>query len=132
MFCSFFLAIVPGRATCARVTVEPRPAEERAAARLPEPFARWFAAKGWAPRAHQLELLSRAQGGQSVLLIAPTGAGKTLEATYTRPYQAHASIGPSCAVAQFDDGGVTVWTHTQGVYPDRAAIAQMPTFCIAQ
>ena len=78
MFCSFFLAIVPGRATCARVTVEPRPAEERAAARLPEPFARWFAAKGWAPRAHQLELLSRAQGGQSVLLIAPTGAGKTL------------------------------------------------------
>lgn len=34
--------------------------------------------KGLAPRAHQLELLSRAQGGQSVLLIAPTGAGKTL------------------------------------------------------
>ena len=32
-----------------------------------------------------------------------TGA-KTLEATYTRPYQAHGSIGPSCAVAQFTDG----------------------------
>jgi ATP-dependent Lhr-like helicase len=60
------------------VTIEPRLAEENAAIPLPEPFVRWFAEKGWAPRAHQIELLSRAQGGQSVLLIAPTGAGKTL------------------------------------------------------
>jgi CO/xanthine dehydrogenase Mo-binding subunit len=50
---------------------------------------------------------------------------KTLEATYTRPYQAHGSVGPSCAVAQSDATGVTVWTHTQGVYPDRDAIAEM-------
>ena len=50
---------------------------------------------------------------------------KTLSATYTRPYQAHASIGPSCAVAQFEDGSLTVWSHTQGVYPDRQAIAEM-------
>src|SRR5258705_245046 len=50
---------------------------------------------------------------------------KTLEATYTRPYQAHGSIGPSCAVAQLIDGAMTVWTHTQGVYPDRQGIAQM-------
>jgi CO/xanthine dehydrogenase Mo-binding subunit len=50
---------------------------------------------------------------------------KTIEATYTRPYQAHGSIGPSCAVAQFTDGAMTVWSHTQGVYPDRAAIAEM-------
>ncbi|MFD2236146.1 ligase-associated DNA damage response DEXH box helicase [Aureimonas populi] len=45
---------------------------------LPEPFARWFSGKGWNPRAHQLELLSRTGLGASVLLIAPTGAGKTL------------------------------------------------------
>ncbi|MGH6768236.1 MAG: ligase-associated DNA damage response DEXH box helicase [Xanthobacteraceae bacterium] len=45
---------------------------------LPEPFARWFAQRGWQPRAHQLELLARARAGRSVLLIAPTGAGKTL------------------------------------------------------
>ena len=45
---------------------------------LPEPFAQWFAARGWAPRAHQLELLAKARAGRSVLLIAPTGAGKTL------------------------------------------------------
>jgi nicotinate dehydrogenase subunit B len=50
---------------------------------------------------------------------------KTIEATYTRPYQSHGSIGPSCAVAQFSDGAMTVWSHTQGVYPDRAAIAEM-------
>jgi CO/xanthine dehydrogenase Mo-binding subunit len=53
------------------------------------------------------------------------GGQKTIEATYTRPYQAHGSIGPACAVAQFTDGAMTVWSHTQGVYPDRAAIAEM-------
>jgi ATP-dependent Lhr-like helicase len=45
---------------------------------LPDAFARWFAARGWTPRAHQLELLARARAGRSVLLIAPTGGGKTL------------------------------------------------------
>ncbi|WP_108522871.1 xanthine dehydrogenase family protein molybdopterin-binding subunit [Bradyrhizobium algeriense] len=50
---------------------------------------------------------------------------KTIEAIYTRPYQAHGSIGPSCAVAQLIDGAMTVWTHTQGVYPDRQGIAEM-------
>ena len=56
----------------------------------------------------------------------PSAAGaKPIEATYVRPYQSHGSIGPSCAVAQQADGVMTVWTHTQGVYPDRAAIAEM-------
>ena len=45
---------------------------------LPDPFARWFEARGWTPRQHQLDLLAAAQAGRSVLLIAPTGAGKTL------------------------------------------------------
>ena len=45
---------------------------------LPDIFARWFASRGWQPRAHQLELLAKAQAGRSVLLIAPTGGGKTL------------------------------------------------------
>ena len=45
---------------------------------LPERFRRWFAARGWAARPHQLRLLAHAQAGRSVLLIAPTGAGKTL------------------------------------------------------
>lgn len=54
-----------------------------------------------------------------------TGSVKTLAATYTRAYQMHASIGPSCAVAEMRDGALTVWSHTQGVFPDRAAIAEM-------
>jgi ATP-dependent Lhr-like helicase len=45
---------------------------------LPEPFARWFAGRGWVPRAHQLELLAKARDRRSALLIAPTGGGKTL------------------------------------------------------
>jgi len=56
---------------------------------------------------------------------AAVAGRKTLEATYTRPYQSHGSIGPSCAVAQSVDDVMTVWTHTQGVYPDRQAIAEM-------
>lgn len=56
-------------------------------------------------------------------------AAKQLSATYTTPFQAHASIGPSCAVADFDGATVTVWCATQGVYPLRTALAnllQMP------
>jgi ATP-dependent helicase Lhr and Lhr-like helicase len=45
---------------------------------LPDTFTRWFAGRGWTPRAHQLELLARARAGRSTLLIAPTGGGKTL------------------------------------------------------
>ncbi|RST86915.1 ligase-associated DNA damage response DEXH box helicase [Aquibium carbonis] len=60
------------------VTDQPAFSPDPAGPRLPEPFLRWFAERGWAPRAHQLDLLALAQGGASVLLIAPTGAGKTL------------------------------------------------------
>jgi CO/xanthine dehydrogenase Mo-binding subunit len=53
-----------------------------------------------------------------------TGSG-VIAATYRRPYQMHASIGPSCAVGLAQDGMLTVWSHTQGVYPLRDAIAEM-------
>ena len=46
------------------------------------------------------------------------------EATYTRGYLAHASISPSCGLAEYRDGHLTVWTHCQGVYPLRAALAK--------
>lgn len=60
------------------MTLNLTPTSETAAFHLPDRFVKWFAEKGWSPRAHQLELLSRAEQGQSTLLIAPTGAGKTL------------------------------------------------------
>ena len=49
----------------------------------------------------------------------------SFEASYRRPYQMHGAIGPSCAVGLFKDGALTVWTHSQGVYPLRKSIAEM-------
>ncbi len=45
---------------------------------LPQRFSDWFAARGWSPRAHQLAVLAHAEARESVLLISPTGGGKTL------------------------------------------------------
>jgi CO/xanthine dehydrogenase Mo-binding subunit len=53
------------------------------------------------------------------------GQGKAVSAEYLRPYQLHASIGPSCAVAQLVNGNYTVWTHSQGVFPLRKALAEL-------
>jgi nicotinate dehydrogenase subunit B len=53
------------------------------------------------------------------------GAATRLEATYFQPFQAHASIGPSCAVAVLRDGTLTVWCTSQGVYPLRDALADL-------
>ncbi len=54
----------------------------------------------------------------------PAGA-RALEATYTKPYIMHGSIGPSCAVAAYSGGKLTVWSHTQGVFPLRKDIAKV-------
>ena len=51
---------------------------ETAAQPLPRLFLDWFRVRGWQPRPHQIELLQHADAGASALLIAPTGAGKTL------------------------------------------------------
>src|SRR5271154_2538746 len=45
---------------------------------LPARFEGWFASKGWRPRGHQLAMIEAARTGRDVLLIAPTGGGKTL------------------------------------------------------
>ncbi len=45
---------------------------------LPVQFSDWFQAKGWTAYPHQLEMVERVSAGQSILLLAPTGAGKTL------------------------------------------------------
>ncbi len=50
---------------------------------------------------------------------------RRIEARYTRPYQMHGAIGPSCALAEYRDDGLTVWTHAQGVFPLRTALAQL-------
>ncbi|HEX2255749.1 MAG TPA: DEAD/DEAH box helicase, partial [Afifellaceae bacterium] len=54
------------------------PSQPVSAEALPAVFASWFEARGWTPRLHQLALIEAARAGRSALLIAPTGAGKTL------------------------------------------------------
>jgi CO/xanthine dehydrogenase Mo-binding subunit len=51
------------------------------------------------------------------------GAPVVVDATFSRPFLAHASIGPSCAIAHFDRGRLEVWSHSQGVFTLGQAIA---------
>jgi CO/xanthine dehydrogenase Mo-binding subunit len=55
----------------------------------------------------------------------PAPAATRREATFTRMHIAHASIAPSCAMALYEGGRLEVWSHTQGFYPLRAALARM-------
>jgi nicotinate dehydrogenase subunit B len=90
--------------------------------------ARWRESAILPNQAHLHATLLELPSQNQVILErqGPAGqAAKTLESTYTRPYLSHGSVGPSCAVAHFTDGVMTIWTHTQGVYPDRQAIAEM-------
>jgi CO/xanthine dehydrogenase Mo-binding subunit len=54
---------------------------------------------------------------------SPGTAARTIKRQYTRPYIAHASIAPACAMAQWDGDHLHVWTHSQGVYLLRADLA---------
>jgi nicotinate dehydrogenase subunit B len=56
--------------------------------------------------------------------VDPTLGQARYEATFTRMHVAHASIGPSSGLAVYKDGHLTVWSHTQGVYPLKAALAK--------
>jgi nicotinate dehydrogenase subunit B len=52
-------------------------------------------------------------------------AARVIKATYLHPYQAHASIGASCAVADVHDGKATIWSATQSAYPTRNGVAML-------
>jgi nicotinate dehydrogenase subunit B len=54
----------------------------------------------------------------------PADATATLSARFQRPYQMHASIGPSAAVAHLEGDRLTIWSHSQGIYPLRESIAE--------
>ena len=56
----------------------------------------------------------------------PAGAPGTRRhnAEYRRAFQAHASIGASCALAKWEDGRLTVWSHAQGPFPLRGDLAR--------
>ncbi|MDN4988283.1 ligase-associated DNA damage response DEXH box helicase [Bradyrhizobium arachidis] len=77
------------------------------AALLPDRFQQWFAGRGWSPREHQLALLQKASEDRSALLIAPTGAGKTLAGFL--PTLVELSSSPSSLVGEGRGGG---WPQT--------------------
>jgi nicotinate dehydrogenase subunit B len=90
--------------------------------------ARWSTPAALPDPARILETIEASVSETGDVVNRRTGdlAGeKILEAQFSRPYQMHGSIGPSCAVAKFEDDALTVWSHTQGVFPDRAAISEM-------
>ena len=59
-------------------------------------------------------------------MIASTGSAYS--ATYHRPYQMHGAIGPACAIALYADDSLTVWSHGQGMFPLRRALAELVGF----
>jgi nicotinate dehydrogenase subunit B len=84
------------------------------------------------PRMQDLYAALRSQPAEDNVLVdrgdlekALAGAVQQVHATYYQPYHAHASIGPSCAVAEVKDDRVTVWASTQGPYPLRGALAEL-------
>jgi CO/xanthine dehydrogenase Mo-binding subunit len=109
------------------VIAETDRAAAAAAARLAQ-AARWTVRESL-PDEDDLKgfLLSSPTEDQPVLRRADPAAAaqvdRTWAAEYTRPFLAHGSMAPSCAIARWDSGQVSVWTHSQGVYPLRGALA---------
>ena len=92
--------------------------------------AKWKESADLPPRGMALyDHLQKLPSKDTLISVKTGSAGggqvSTIEATYTRPYQCHASIGPSCALAQFKEGRLTVWTHSQGVFPLRQHLARL-------
>ncbi|TCT05979.1 xanthine dehydrogenase family protein molybdopterin-binding subunit [Aquabacter spiritensis] len=88
--------------------------------------ARWEGGVDLGPGdAEALSLLDRpAAPPRIVERGAPLPAARRLRATYSKPYIAHGSIAPSCGLALFEAGRLTVWTHSQGVFFLRSSIAR--------
>ena len=70
------------------------------------------------------DFLTSVPTDDTVLAEGPAVREPTLGARYTRPFLAHGSIGPACAIAHEAEGHLTVWSHTQGVHPLRRELAR--------
>jgi CO/xanthine dehydrogenase Mo-binding subunit len=84
------------------------------------------------PPMQELYTFLRSQPTQDTLLVeqgdydsAHNQAARQVHAVYYQPYHAHASIGPSCAVADVKEDQITVWSSTAGPYPLSGALAQL-------
>jgi len=92
-----------------------------------EQHAKWTDARAVAPalsEADSLKTLPSTPWSGGAPPSEPSNR-RRLQAAYGRPYIDHGSIGPSCGLARFADGSLTVWTHAQGVYPLRAMLVRI-------
>jgi nicotinate dehydrogenase subunit B len=99
------------------------------AVRALQQAAQWQTSKMLPKQSDIYSWLKALQSNDSVIDNRGSGAiadpGNVVKAVYRKPYIMHGSIGPSCAVALLNGDHLTVWTHSQGVYPLRATIANM-------
>ena len=125
---------MPGVAAVVRIAsflgvVAEREEQAIAAANALRASARWKASELTLPDEARLPQALKSFASDDTVLKetgqapAPGNVLKWVEASYSRPYLSHGSIGPSCAVASFADGRLTLWSHTQGVFPLRGDIA---------
>ena len=61
----------------------------------------------------------------SAIRLRRQQTGTVVSETYSRPFVAHAALAPSCGLAEYRDGHLSVWSHTQGVYPLRNSLADI-------
>jgi nicotinate dehydrogenase subunit B len=91
-------------------------------------FAKWQGGAPLSPEMASADHLAKQPSKDRVIEagkpVAAAKAVRKVEATYSKPYIAHASIGVSCALARLDGDKLTVWSHTQGVYPLLAALSK--------
>ena len=89
---------------------------------------RWRATRRY-PEPDELPLMLRdlETADELIAQVPPNGAEvvRVFQADYSRPFIAHASLGPSCAIGHWDGATMNVWSHSQGMYPLRGAIADM-------
>lgn len=99
-------------------------AVQRAAAAAPD-HAKWDNARAFTPDMQEASWLVGQPSHDRLLYAedAPASTPNVVQARYSRGYVAHAAMGPSCALAEFRNGHLSVWSHTQGVYPLRASLA---------
>jgi CO/xanthine dehydrogenase Mo-binding subunit len=105
--------------------VSPVEGVAQAAAAAAPAHARWDNLRRLTP-AHQEAAWLKDQPAEDRHIGAPprTTASRNLaQITVSRPYIAHASMGPSCALAEFRDGHLTVQSHGQGMHPLRKNLA---------
>jgi len=110
-----------------------REGQARAAARALAKSATWKTANDLPESVAIYDWLKRANSRLEEIATqgnVDVSSPDVVRATYQRPHQAHASISPAAAVALYDEPRLTVWSHAQGMYPLREAIAHTLGFSV--